>query len=743
MKIHQEEMMISDEDFFSLLRLKYPNCRSHTYDNQTLILISLDTIRLMEWLVKLEKRIKSYPDSDLVQFMDRRRFQDSWLELNKNLSCLNFHINEDVISYHGIKFFVKARHETSILQSLEQIQKPVIEQKSFDKILIDQLINQFDGDYFLEEKKINSILMNKIKNRYSMLNTLFYQYGVLLTASIDLHIHFHGDANQTSKDQFMCSARNALDSLLREVHQKLNIALVLGKLEDDGQSGLNMNTILICPYMHYKTHNSLFRDLENIVNTYFHEHRISLGNFGEQIDKVAQDSVVGRIDSVLDLNRFFYWVISPYYRYDNFFIYSKHTNANADISVNRIYTKMIDRYGETSKPIHRQPEIGYRNLVNYTTDVNKIFNLKHLDTLLQKKHHYVRIIYREIFSNECGTNALDLPIHIEIFIDTLIHGNEPFFNISSMDNICCVSRAGNQLLHFYHTLVLEPQHIEQIRTFNEKVGGRFNVLINSELWRQLIRNSAKGSREILDWDYLESYNFYYKQSGFRRDIAQTETRLASFGDSPYYSQINPKNIYDLKDLHFFEVRTNATENYLLKLLRQDSVVSRFHFKFAQSFKDKFSRKDLAKYFTEFMRLYKRKPLLKPLKGYFLLWLKDKDQHDYIDAIFIFSSAVFPKFDDLVRELNQEWICFLHRDSIDHTERRGTCVQNPEIMKTVKELRAPYILLESCDKYKRKVIQNNLVPYYTFRHFFLSKDKEVNDKLFTKGTLPKKIVKPKT
>jgi hypothetical protein len=109
-----------------------------------------------------------------------------------------------------------------------------------------------------------------------------------------------------------------------------------------------------------------------------------------------------------------------------------------------------------------------------------------------------------------------------------------------------------------------------------------------------------------------------------------------------------------KNISYFIKQTVNTQKYVKSLFKDDSFITRVQFYCTITTHLVFFSENL----TDFLRIYRSKPILKGMKGYFLVWLLDNNGLPVVDVIFILEYSKSYENKDFIFQLDKEWKVFI-------------------------------------------------------------------------------------
>lgn len=740
---------ISDIHFFNLCRLKFlghlPSCWGLQANHFSILGEHIDVLELLWGIEKnlSNQRIEDSPRLKLLMDKTAYMFKQLFLLQNEDLGIWDIN---GAIEFKGFHTLLSIARNTSS----ENISAPweLVYLRGGAEVDLHYLVDLIKSIKFrLEQKECSNLarggnLINprrqEQKNeeeKYQEVFSLYKMYGSLFTACLN----FHFPNENPSYDVMFSKQRYRTINFIKQNILANDPALVKAfyKHEDDGKRGLKFSCILIYAGNANKSKQNLItqisRKLAELVNNY----PINLEDWGAKIEQIAHSSVLGNLNNEEQLRYFFYWTVSPYYRYEQFFRLSTSTNFNtALINVNEEYSGTYLGAKQDKFAAYDQP-MNVRKFNNFSSSINLIWETKHLDRVLQEKNKAALIYYWELqLGDEHGTFYDPSFLHyLGIFIDNLAQQREPFFILTysgvNQEKQIRVTRLGNQLLFLLEKFVpLGIEAFDALNIYNQQLYGRFDLLLHSAIgfkMREIIL-----SRDIrLTVNQLKALNTARDKTTFASGIKPYTVRTSEFNSTVHVE----KALYQDEHFAYYQKRTTDTKKYVQAFFKEDRLLARFQiFYDCPYFNNEALRSAFSASFTEFLRLNKRTELLRDLVGYFLVWLDDHQNKPYIDLVVILNCTdeSFKNQASLAWKLNRAWAEFLLRRQLEAGPIQPNSffsdVTALPLMQSAAALNQHSVVVENLNKTLQKEITQYLVPYFTYRHFFLPYHIENNKKL---------------
>ncbi|WP_445404543.1 hypothetical protein [Acinetobacter vivianii] len=735
---------ITDLDFFNLCRLKFTvyleDCCGSQMEHFSIFGEHIDVLELLWGIEKNIDNPKIELSGNLINLMSKtdKIFEQLFQLQNENLGIWSI---RGTIVYEWFHTLLSIARDTSTLNisppwELRSLRAGTKVDLYYLVNLIKSIkfrMNQSSGLPTINPKNALDLMMQH--QRYQEVFSLYKIYGSLFTVCLNFHFPNENSSFKHDKD---ARYRNKDIDFIKKNILECDSALVKAfyKKEDDGKRGLKFSCILIYAGNAKKSKQTLISLISKKLAELVIDYPINLEDWGEKIEQITCVPVLGNLNNEEQLRRFFYWTVSPYCRYEQFFRLNTNTNFNTLLLVNGEYSGTYlgakqDRFAAFDQPMN------IRKFNNFSSSINLIWETKNLDKVLQEKNKAALIYYWELqLGDEYGTFYDPSFLHyLGIFIDNLAQQREPFFILTysavNQEKQIRVTRLGNQLLFLLEKFVpLGVEAFDALNIYNQQLYGRFDLLLHSAIWlkmREIIL-----SRDIrLTVNQLKALNTAREKTTFASGIKPYTVRTSDF-NSTFHVE---KALYQDEHFAYYEKRTTDTKKYVQAFFKQDRLLARFQFFYdCLYFDNEALRSAFSASFTEFLRLNKRTELLRDLVGYFLVWLDDHQNKPYIDLVVILNCTdeSFENQASLAWKLNRAWTEFLLRRQLEAGPIQPNSffsdVTALPIMQSAAALNQHSVVVENLNKALQKEITQYLVPYFTYRHFFLPYHIENNKKL---------------
>ncbi|WP_087547639.1 hypothetical protein [Acinetobacter sp. WCHA39] len=723
-----EKIILDDLYFFSLLRFKYMAslcyCLEYQWDNFSCpneLIVFLEAIRRIERNYDLKAEYENIGDEwfkefNLLTLVEKKVINHLMLNSQERGVCIQYS-GYQIIRQLFIKYRIFQESHGFILWHL------FLKKDSFYSEMI-------EGFNRLKQSGDSGVI-HRIQKACRDMEKLFYRYGQLEVISINFHFPNHS-VDEVGYDRFIRNIKPILEKVQLSLHGDQRLVKGYFKLEDDGQYGLRYSCILIYP----KEAKVTKQVIENQLKPLIEMTNVRMDDWGRTVDQIAGKRVSGAIEHLEDLHNFCHWHLGFYYLYDFYFSLNPVVQNRYALKINHIESHEwnIDLL-VTQEDSDRERVIQYHTLQNYSADSNVVWKVDHLPEAYIQKHQYL-----EVFVNEIDLSGRDLDSkrvlqYLEIFNDTLLHSDEPFFKFdiavtTKKKNQIRVTRLGNQFLFLYKYFKQRNISIENIQMYNTQRGGVLSQLLSSNLWHKVLSVQEPEAQYethsiFLNQKKLSYFNDVLRNSGLIAAKERFGGREISYAETDSEAK---KKSTEKRNILYFIKQTEATTSYVKSLFKHDSFVTRVQF-YCTSLKDlDFFSKNL----TEFLRVYKRKPLLKGLKGYFLVWLLGNDGLPFVDMIFILEYSKNYENKEFIIQLDKEWKAFNQGKVKLETVIAPQVREDTDLSFIIPSLRQRFVAVEASDRKLKQDIYHTIVPFFTFRHFFLAVN--VNKKkLFSKGS----------
>lgn len=580
--------------------------------------------------------------------------------------------------------------------------------------------------------------ISKLNETKNVVSNFFQQYGNLYT--LNLIYQFKKPHDEKSSNQIKQQLQ-AVHLIEQEIVSDSRLLKTLFKFEDDGTQGFLLNCILIYPEQVFSKPDQCLEWLEaipSVVNRYI---TVGFKNWGKILSQVADTNVVGWMKSHKQLKDFLYWTVGSFYRYEDFFDECcPHTN-NEEFQHQQVLKPWT--LGTTLSKIGRVPNLAQGQLTEwqrYISDPEDVWSIQVLPKTEKEKLMVDKIVLSEIHYDLVPEKKISNEIYyfLQVFYTFLRLGTEPFFILDSTKNLIEPSRLGRQLFYVFNVFCQRPNILNDLKELDVMLGSRLSSFLNGQLCVALVELSKQGihafAENLQDFNQLRDY---YLPSQF-------SARLPSF------ENIHVENS-TYSDLTVFDRRTKTAKEYFEKVFQRDRLVCRINF-YAEVKGETFiaQRKIFSEHFSEFLRTQqKSNGVLNHLNSYFLIWLGEPQAQSfeqrkvvpYVEIVFIFNYTYGDDFEQIIEKLLNAWQKFESKQTADIENRNYFRTSNFEckkLMHTDELLNSHFVITEKKNKKLIHALFEKLLPYFTYRHFYLPKlydDRQHKKiKMFTKGGL---------
>ncbi|MCM1933956.1 hypothetical protein [Acinetobacter radioresistens] len=753
------ENNISDNHVINILEEKYRlEMDAYGQDENKNISIFKNWIWLFRSLYELEKlhrKDKEIEEDDFLEgAVDSKKIRELFLNL--------VDIDEEIFTYkHVINFDLFKIYK----QSLEIYDQKTrgFQKNSFLQVLISYVLTRrefpisaclkfysifkqlLDSGY----KKSNCILENKrrLEVNQSEIYELYKRYGELYTVNVMYQLKLSNDLTSDElKNRF-----NELHLIEQQIVSDGRLLKVLFKLEDDGLHGCFLNCILIYPIQALSNVDKCLNQLAQFVDLCSKSIEIKFLNWGNVVNNLAREDVIGYINDNDKLENFLYWIVGSFYRHDDFFYY-RYPLIECDGGF--IHKQVLTPWSLNLQSAQlgmkqRILNIGQSELISYISDPKKVWSTSILPAEDRKRLEIDQIVLLELpFEVEYLKQFNGEILYcLEVFHTFLNVGSEPFFFVEKLNDLITSvepSKLGCQLIYLFNLLCQQPELRFHIKELDGWLRRHFQKVLDSKLWSKLEELSLNGSQAITDVQTLQYFNTL-------RDLQPDQLSARSPGFN--ISNVNHA-ITNFDESFAYKRRTRDAQEYLGGLLKHDQLICRFKF-YAEVGNASFlkERETFSVNFTEFLRVHKRSGLLKNLNGYFLIWSNkfihnqfEKQKVDpYVDIVLLVEPSYGFCFSSFKQNLISAWGEFQGKNALssDHIIYfRPSGLVSVNLMNSEELLTSTLVHFEKRNTRLKKALLEKLVPYFTYRHFYLPKFYDVKKnkkiKMFSKGSSTSKL-----
>lgn len=743
-------MMIDDKSVIKILEKKYLY-EIDAYENKK-ISIFKNWIRLFDSLCKLEESWQNHQTinddeflNSLANSMDERElFMRLW---DKHQAIF---VYKNTINFKLFKVYKRA------LEIYDQNEQGVGENK-FLRVLenyamlkgrfpVQQCLKFYT--IFSEQLKLNARqpLPSYIERNHQQLNDaqydvsrLFLQYGSLYTFNITYQFRkIEGEILSNRMDQQFELAH----LIEKKIVSDRRLLKVFFKFEDDGVQGFLLNCILIYSKQHFSNPNQCLNWLEEIPNMFNKFVKVEFKNWGKTLNQVAGTEVIGWVENNTQLESFLYWTIGSFYRHEDFFHYQKLWQDDVEFQHEQVSTPWM-LGGEKSKAgaVPKITQVKLTEWSRYISNSEDVWSIQVLPKSDQKKLMIDKIVLSEIHYDLVPEKKISNEVYyfLQVFYTFLSLGTEPFFILDSTKNLIEPRRLGRQLFYVFNVFCQRPNLLNDLKELDLMLGFRLGAFLNGQLCVALVELSKQGIHAFAD--NLQNFNQlrdHYLPSQF-------SARLPSF------ENVHVENS-TYNDLTVFDRRTKTAKEYFKKVFQRDRLVCRINF-YAEVEGETFivQRNFFSEHFSEFLRTQqKSNGALNHLNSYFLIWLGEPQAQSsekkkivpYVEVVFIFNYTYGDDFERMIEAISNAWRKFEGKQTADIENRmhfRTSGFECKKLMHSDELLNSYFVITEKKNKKLIHTLFEKLLPYFTYRHFYLPKlyddleHKKV--KMFTKGGDP--------
>jgi len=530
------------------------------------------------------------------------------------------------------------------------------------------------------------------------------------------------------------------------------------KLEHDYQNGLKLSCVLILRSYSIDQEDVIIARLQTLLRDNFsHYDAIDVVNGNEFVRTHGKKHAVGRIgiNKPVRVEQFKYWVLSYFFKRDSF---AKLIHPEISFKVNEDYVHQnwkqpqIKKQAVASK-ISPPPKNLAQVLQEYKVS-KSIWDLKHLAKRVADRLLVGQIYYKEF----CAEQQLpqqygEWLFQIEVFIETLLHNQQPAFNevrsahqtyfLNARDMQASATQLGQQYLSLVKQIACDFYFFEQIDRLIQNHGLRtwwfghednlslrmvFQQIFTDLIFDQPVDSAVLG---LMNRNLQNVRNYFLEKQR---------------------SEVNKR---ELLEKHYAQgVRRHTdTREYLNSVLEQNCWAYRITVN-ASSTKGGLKQSELSKLFTEFMRLAKRAKPCYWLRGYVGIWQETNwpiVSEFTLDVVLFFNDRCQARLQNLVYDLDQRWNAFLDTKAAQTLKLQDTenikyhgAIKPKILMCSVdglntadKALNTYHVCLEVHDRKMKKIVIEHVIPYFAYRDVFHAPFSQTVPKAFIKGVILKK------
>lgn len=792
------EKIISDEAVFKILKHRYPFLFSKMsgleLEKHSFFQESVGVIARIEKLCGDIKNNVVFTQADYDQALedgDQKRLKDictyfshlrhheflfsnTFVSLNKNYSIFkeSYEISESIYKNRHNLLNVNSPDEEEVnqytitlsgdLHNFDSVWNPITfpHKKVFS--LVEKVRLSLEKHLDVEQKAYEQ-QQQTILEQFNNFDHLIIEHPSVYVACMDIRlINDHSNRKRENQEQFIQSCLSFIPDLIACINKLSGLLKSYVKIEDDGQLGLKLHTVLILKSSEKIDEEGLRNYLAQLI---VHQSqgftRFIITNWSEVIRTHFSKKAVGLIQSrhANSINAFKYWVLSYFFKVDSFIKFYATDQNGQDVPLNHTYS-------------HSNPVIENFSLQGKTRDFSSIKPLKQLVMEQDKKsvwstthlskevQHYIkmaRLVYLEDLSYGEWKHDIRLLIKIEIFVESCKHAKTLAFDISK---------------RYYK----EQCTLKELESSMTRIGKQFLILCEN-LDKEWATN----------WNFVEeenpfSYNVQLFLDYIKEEALETITLFSFPITYDLLEQVNQKvkHIYsNLSSLPISDQQESSAERcaiinyrnyqkrevqavkYIKEIFKKDCVIYRMQFYYNVIGHD-IKQSAKSKLFTQFIRLAKRAKPLSFMYGYIGRWQKDIDQNSMVHIIFLLNPKHLEETKNFISEMDQRWEEFLkdYLWSAIHFENDGDeikTVQNTleedtvftiepimfdsstealPLMNSIPELNSSVCHIETIHKSRQQAFIKNVIPYFAYKDLFEPELTDKPAKRFIKGTLPR-------
>jgi hypothetical protein len=139
----------------------------------------------------------------------------------------------------------------------------------------------------------------------------------------------------------------------------------------------------------------------------------------------------------------------------------------------------------------------------------------------------------------------------------------------------------------------------------------------------------------------------------------------------------------------------------------------------------------------FIRFGKRAKPLSWMHGYIGIWQEDATFNPFADVVLFLDHQAYDQRDNIIQQINDYWTKFIGSKiesimGISKVDVSGLAL-SVNLLFSIAEMNQPYLLIESTDITKQKLIIDKLIPYFSYRDLYQCESTDIIPKAFIKGS----------
>ncbi|WP_032877561.1 hypothetical protein [Acinetobacter sp. ANC 3929] len=696
-----------------------------------------------------------------LQF-ERKMFDMTYLELGLNWVYYQKFLEEDAVKLpNNIPCIEQVLSGSGGLQERKQQWSP----SKFHYKKAWRLMNFFSelqkSPLYIEEtnRQVQQVVEN-INSAFAHFDTLLSIQQEVYTLVID--IRFLSTVNQTENEPL----EQLIEKVLRDradlqhaIFQLIPDWLhVYTKLEHDYQNGLKLSCVFILRSYNIDQEDVIVAHLQALLrNNFSHYDAIDVVNGNEFVRTHGKKHAVGRIgiNTPVRIEQFKYWVLSYFYKKDSF---AKLIHPEIPFEVSEDFKHQNWQQPEIKKQaVSSKVSPPAKNLAQVLQEYKVpkgIWDVKHLVKRVADRLLVSQIYYKEFCAEQgMSTQYGEWLFQIEVFIETLLHNQQPAFNevrlahqtyfLNARDMQTSTTQLGQQYLSLMKQIAVDFNLLGLIDRLIQNYGLRtwwFGHEDNLSL-RMNIQQIFTG--------------LIFDQPVDSAVLGQLNTNLQAVRNYFLEQQRLEVNKRELLEKHYAQAvrRHTYTREYLNSVLEQNCWAYRITVEVGSS-KGCLKQSELSKLFTEFMRLAKRAKPCYWLRGYIGIW-QEKNwpmvSEFTLDVVLFFNDRCQAQLQTLVYDLNQRWNNFLDTKAAQTLRLQDAenikyygAIKPKILMRSVDGLNTEdkpqntyYVCLEAHDRKMKKIFIEHVIPYFAYRDVFHAPFSQTVPKAFIKGVILKK------
>lgn len=594
----------------------------------------------------------------------------------------------------------------------------------------------------------------EINEVYQGFDHLLEQHSTVYSLSLDIRlIHDFDHRNIENYAQFVKNALPDIQSVKTAISCLPSLLQAFLKVESDYQLGLNCHCILLFRVQPKVDEERIIQDLSNaLMNILNGRQTFIIKNWNKVVRAYFFKSAVGviRKDNTKQVEEFKYWNLSYFFRVDQYLRFQYCDEQGNDLVINDFFgSQLQDNATPAQSPEKTDPPIVFNSLLS-ENDEKLIWTVTHLSKEVRHRLSIAKVQYNEMASQNWElAHLVPLLLKIEIFIETLLCSSVLVFDfpikllngvLTEKELASSTTRIGKQFLSLRrqgHQCTLLTKSADGLNC----VSVYAKYFLSSRLASICCTSSDALNKPITQAE-MEWCNEILRD--FRSSCQKQISKVLSCYDSKKTNASEKTLVASLEYKYSVcQTRQRNVTHYVKQLFKKDCVLYRVQLTCNIQGR-RLIQSDFSKLFTLFIRFGKRAKPLSWMQGYIGIWQEDVLHQPFVDVVFFLDSQAYDQRDNIIQQINEYWIKFINKKiesitdvSKDHVNGSASPIQ---LLRSVQEMNQPYLLIESIDKAKQKLIVNELIIYFSYRDLFQRQPTDKIPKAFIKGSLPQKTIR---